>query len=80
MALFPKITFDDSTNYTEVLIIVKEMFSWLTYSNCCNDKVKCQDMLRVDAILASVSEDQANNESRYQTDIQAAYTLLYALL
>lgn len=81
MALFPNyIPFTEDTNYEEVLITTKEMFSWLDYNGCCNNKVKCQDMLRVDSILASVSEDQANNEPRYKLDIQSAYRLLYNLI
>lgn len=86
MSQFPVYTFNEDTDYAEVLKTNQRMYSYLNSNiGCCKGKSLTEQLCIVDRLLQATYIDgnvdvDLHNEDRWKADIKAAYLLLYKLV
>lgn len=77
---YPPITFDSNTDYNQVEILLKEMFSDLNAQTPNPKSTKISKVFAMALPFMEIMEfDRTNNVQRWQSDIQSAYKILQPL-
>lgn len=84
MPVFPKIIFDDDTDYNEAWGVTREMYAYLdaTGDGCCGSKSFLSIMHQASVKMLAVSYNSASDlddVERWEKGIEISYKLLYPL-
>lgn len=80
MANYPKVTFDENTDYEEVELIVKSMYDCVLAQGdvCCKSKAVSDMLCEADVKRRAMSiNKEFSNTDRYEANVKDLYNLLY---
>lgn len=70
------IIFDDTTDYANVELLIKELFSKRIAALCDNSCSFDKKLSEVTSYFTALEIDKETNEERYKNDVQSIYYLL----